>query len=269
MVTYTNLDVSDDGRVFRITFDNPDKRNAIDSATHHELTHVFRDADESDASVVMLTGSGEAFSAGGDFDNMRRMVEGDIDVDELLEQMHESERIVDDIVSLKKPLIARINGDAVGSAATYALFSDVTIASSDAKIGDPHVRAGLVAGDGGTIIWPLLVGLNHAKEYLLTGDLVSAEKAADIGLINYAVPPDELDDKVDEIVDKLTDNSQVAIRYTKVALNGWIETGLNNMFRESLAVQRLTKQHEDHLAAVTAFLDGEEPDFPSASDERR
>jgi len=178
--------------------------------------------------------------------------------------MQRDKTVLKDLVNLRKPVIARIDGDATGLGATLALFSDITIAAEGARIGDPHVKAGLVAGDGGAVIWPLLIGLNNAKEYLMTGDLVPATEAEDIGLVNHAVPAEELDDKVDELVEKLATGPQLAIQYTKIATNGWLEFGMNNVLRESMALEGMSQGHPDHEEAVDAFLEGRRPNFPTA-----
>jgi enoyl-CoA hydratase len=159
---------------------------------------------------------------------------------------------------------AKIDGDATGFAATLALLSDVTIASEDATVGDPHVNAGLVAGDGGAVVWPMLVGMNRAKELLMTGELLDAQRAAEIGLINRAVPADELDEEVGELVDRLANGPQVAIRYTKRALNTWLELGVDAVLRQSLALEAMSQQHPDHREGIDAFREGRRPEFPSS-----
>jgi enoyl-CoA hydratase len=138
--------------------------------------------------------------------------------------------------------------------------------SDDARIGDPHVKVALAAADGGAVIWPLLTSMNKAKEYLLTGDLMSAEEAVDLGLVNYAVPPEELDERTDEMVEKLATGSQTAIRYTKKTLNAWLEFGNNLALTRGLALEATGQQHPDHEEAVEAFLEKRRPNFPSGRD---
>lgn len=264
MREYNSLDVSQTGDVLRIAFDRPDQHNSINEGTHEELGTVFRDAASTDARVVVFTGNGDrAFSAGGDFNMLKQ---GLTDPSVFRDSMRRDETILKDLVNLEKPVIARVNGDATGLGATLALFSDIVIASETARIGDPHVKAGLVAGDGGAVVWPLLTSLSKAKELLMTGDLVTATEAEDLGLVNYAVPPEELDDKVDEMVEKLATGPQLAIQYTKLAVNGWLEFGMNNILRESMALEGLSQAHEDHAEAVESFLEKRRPNFPSARD---
>jgi enoyl-CoA hydratase len=265
MREYDTLDVRIvDGDVFRIAFDRPDAMNATNGRMHRELTHVFRDAYESeDARVVVLTGNHGVFSAGGDIKEMKERVDNPR-MRPFKESLREGERIIRDIVNLEKPLIAKVNGHATGLGATLALFCDIVYMEEGAKIGDPHVNVGYVAGDGGAVIWPLLTNVHKAKELLMTGELISASEAEDIGLINYAVSPEELDDRVDEMIQDLASQPQLAMRYTKMAINNWIEDGVNNILRESLALEGVSSHEPDHEEAVNAFLEDRTPHFPSA-----
>lgn len=264
MPNYDMLDVSVDGReddVFRIALDNPEKMNVVNELMHEELTYAFREAYDSDTRVVVLTGTGDSFSAGGDIGWMQGWIE---EPERFRKVIRDGEEVIESFLNLEKPVIARINGDAVGLGATLALFADITIASDQARIGDPHVKVGLVAGDGSAAVWPLLVSLSKAKEYLLTGKLMTAEEAVEYGLINQSVPPDELDQAVDEMVDTLASLPQPAVRYTKQALNTWLQLGVDTTLRQSLALEGLSAATPDHEEAVTAFLEDRAPDLPSA-----
>lgn len=263
MQEYEHLDVSLDGDVLTIALDRPENLNAVNDPLHAELAAVFRDAYDTDARVVVLTGNGDAFSAGGDIQWMKDNVDNP---ENFLETAREGEEIIESIVNLEKPVIAKVNGDATGLGATLALFCDIVMMSEDARIGDPHVKVALVAGDGGAVIWPLLTSLNKAKELLMTGDLISAEEAKDLGLVNHVVPADELDERTDEMVDKLASGPQIAIRYTKKALNGWLEHGNNIALSRGLALEAAGQQHPDHEEAVDAFLEKRRPNFPSGRD---
>lgn len=258
MREYEHLDVTLDGDVLRVTFDRPDRLNAINREVHAEVSDVFREANEvDDARVVVLTGEGRAFCSGGD-----------------VKEMNQSERwsfaepraIVENIVDCELPVIAKVNGDAVGLGATVALCCDIVVASEDARIGDTHTSVGLVAGDGGAVLWPMLVGPHKAKELLMRGELISAEEADELGVFNHVVAPEELDEFVEEIVDDLATSAQWAIRYTKMAVNTWVREGINKVLLQSLALERTSMKHEDHAAAVEAFKEGRQPNFPSARD---
>jgi len=238
--------------------------NAVSPDLHADLAEVFRDASDTDARVIILTGNGRAFCAGGDVESMQ-----DWDAADFEDMLVEGERIVRDLVNVRQPVIARLNGDAIGLGATLALFCDIVVAAEDANIGDPHVKVGLTAGDGGAVIWPLLTSMSKAKELLMTGEAVSATEAEELGLVNHAVPAEELDETVEELVDKLASGPQPAIRYTKAALNGWLELAMTTSLGKSLALEGLSQQREDHRAAVDAFVEGQEPDYPTSRNKDR
>ena len=172
-------------RILTVTLNNPEKLNIFTEQMEYELTQFFIDgALDKDFDIVILTGAGRAFSAGGDVENW--MVGNVKDPGRVSTEL--SKRVVFSILDFPKPLIAKLNGHAIGLGATVALFCDVIFASNEAKIADPHVKMGLSAGDGGAIIWPQLIGYARAREYLMTGELIPAPKAAEIGLINYSLP---------------------------------------------------------------------------------
>jgi enoyl-CoA hydratase len=149
----------------------------------------------------------------------------------------------------------------VGLGATLALFCDVIIASENAKFGDPHVTVGLVAGDGGAVIWPMLCGLARAKEYLMTGDLLTATEAERIGLINHVVPQDEVMSKAMQLAQRLANGPSKAIRWTKLACNKRLRDEVNLVLDASLAVESLSMLTEDHSEATRAFTEKRAPRY--------
>src|SRR6187455_2941476 len=159
---YRHFSIERRDRIITLMLNRP-PMNPIHYELHEELSRIFYDVQvDHECDVVILTGAGEVFSAGGDIPMMQKR----IDDPELFNRK-----------DLEKPVIARINGDCIGLGATLALLCDISIAVEDAKLGDPHVKMGYVAGDGGAVIWPQLVGFARAKEYLLTGDLLTAKEA--------------------------------------------------------------------------------------------
>jgi len=264
---YERLNVSLKGKEddeLWIALSNPGKRNVIDGKMHEELAVVFRDVREVKPRVVILTGAGDMFSPGGDLNWMQESwLE---DPSEYIEVFKESKAMIEDLIDVRQPVIARVNGDCVGLGATLALHCDIVIAEQGAKLGDPHVKIGLAAGDGGATIWPLLTSFNKAKEYLMTGELMTTEEAEEFGLVNYAVPPDELDEKVDEMVDKLTSLPQPAVQYSKMAANGWLRLMNDVMLRQSLAMEGISTRSPDHEEAVEAFLEKRNPNLETARD---
>jgi enoyl-CoA hydratase len=250
---YETLLLERKDRVLTITMNRPELMNAVNLKLHQELAEVFTvAATDTESDVIVLTGAGRAFSAGGDLDHILSNANNP---DLFDEEVRLAKRIVFSMLDLDKPLVCRMNGHAVGLGATIALFCDVIFAAETAKIGDPHVAVGLVAGDGGAIIWPQLVGLCRAKEYLLTGELLSASKAAEIGLINHCVPADQLDDAVTAFCDRLQKGSRNAVRWTKILLNQELKRITHSLLDTGLAYEAVSIRSQDHKDAVQALLE--------------
>jgi enoyl-CoA hydratase len=211
-----------------------------------------------EANVVILTGAGNAFSAGGDLAQMKLNLD---DRARWNESMGEARRILVNLLDLDRPVIARINGHAVGLGATLALFCDITIALDTAKIADPHVKVGLVAGDGGSLIWPILAGHARTRLLLLTGEAITGARAAEIGLITEACTAEALDARVNVIAEELAGGAAVAIRGTKRALNLVLRQQLEAAIDAHLGLETMSYLSEDHREAVTAFVEKRSPVF--------
>lgn len=258
---YQNILFNRRGRVLEITMNRPDKLNATDALLHTELARVFVDAsNDPDSDIIVLTGAGRAFSAGGDIAWMQDAID---EPAKFQQTVREAKQIVFGLIDCEKPVIAKLNGHATGLGATIALFCDVIFAANHAKIGDPHVSVGFVAGDGGAVIWPQLIGYARAKEYLLTGDLMTAEQAAAMGLINHAVPAEELDERVNSFADRLAAGATDAIRWTKMSVNIGLRELATSILDASLAFEALSNMTEDHREAVKAFGEKRAPIFGS------
>ncbi|QKC99934.1 enoyl-CoA hydratase/isomerase family protein [Mesorhizobium sp. NZP2298] len=256
---YETLKIERHGRLLTVIMNRPESLNATDALMHEELADVFYEINcDLSSDVVVLTGAGRGFCAGGDINWMQDM----IDNPDMFEKTgREAKRIIFSMLELEKPLIAKMNGHATGLGATIALSCDVIFASEKAKIGDPHVSVGFVAGDGGPAIWPQLIGHVRAKEYLMSGELIPAQKAAEMGLINYAVPAESLDEKVDEYVRKLLNGATKAIRWSKVATNIELKRVVHGVMDASLAYEALSNLTADHQEAVSAFREKRKPVF--------
>jgi enoyl-CoA hydratase len=256
---YQTMSVAIADRIATVTFQRPTKLNAVDALMHTELSRIFTELHEdSRVDTIVLTGSGKAFSAGGDIEWMQSAID---DPASFEQTVREAKQIIFSLLDCEKPIIAKVNGHATGLGATIALFCDVIFASEAAKIGDPHVSVGFVAGDGGAVIWPQLIGYARAKEMLMTGDLITATKAAEWGLINYAVPPEVLDAKVDAFVHKLNAGALKAIRWTKVSVNIGLKQLAHSIMDASLAYEALSNGTKDHAEAVAAFREKRAPRF--------
>lgn len=256
---YATLQVAVADRIATVTMNRPDKLNAVDEAMHTELSRIFIDLnDDPDIDIIVLTGAGRAFSAGGDINWMQAMIDEPARFEKTA---REGKQIVFSLLDCEKPIIAKLNGHATGLGATIALFCDVVFASDNAKIGDPHVSVGFVAGDGGAVIWPQLIGYARAKEYLMTGDLMSATQAAEMGLINHVVAPDELDHVVDAFARRLAGGALKAIRWTKMSVNIGLKQLAHTIMDASISYEAQSNVTADHAEAVAAFRDGRKPNF--------
>lgn len=239
------------GRVLYLTLDRAASLNAVNGPMHEELSRVFRDAAlDRDSDVIVITGAGRAFCAGGDVGWMQDAIDRPESFEDTVQ---EAKAIVFSLLDCEKPIISKINGPAVGLGATIALFCDISFAADTAYISDPHVSIGMVAGDGGAVIWPQLIGYARAKEFLLTGDRISAPHAAEIGLINRSVPAEALDREVDAFADRLAAGATKAIRWSKVTVNIGLKQLAHSMMDVGLAYEALTNVGSDHQARVKAF----------------
>jgi enoyl-CoA hydratase len=165
------------------------------------------------------------------------------------------------LLDIDKPVVCRLNGHAIGLGATLALLCDIVIGAEGAKIGDPHVGLGLVAGDGGAVIWAQRIGLAKAKEYLFTGDLLTAQKAAEIGLINHCVPKEELDAAVDAFCQRLLNGAMGAIRSTKILMNLELKRIATAVMDAGIAYESVSVRSADHLEGIAALRDKRAPQF--------
>lgn len=247
------------GKVITATINHPDQRNAVTKSIDKALASLFRDLDDDpESTVIVLTGAGQSFCAGGNIDEMKAGLEN---IDHFLDGYRNGKRALQSMLDCNKPIIAKVNGDAIGLGATLALFADITVASETARFGDPHVRVGLVAGDGGAVIWPHNVGYAMAKYFLLTGDLVGAREAQNMGLIAKVAAPDELDAVADKLADKLAVGATQAISYTKAVLNIGLRQQLAASVDAGFALETISSRHAHHGEAVSAFVEKRKPSF--------
>jgi enoyl-CoA hydratase len=246
-------------RLLHASFNRPETLNAIGRVAHAEIVRFFAElATDPETDVVILSGVGRAFSAGGDLDYVQEMID---DPSQFVDDIPDVKRIVFGMLDCPKPIIAKVNGAAVGLGATIALLCDVIFAVPTAKIGDPHVKLGFTAGDGGAFIWPHLIGHARAKEYLMTGRLLTAVEAEKIGLINHVVPAEELDRTVDEFAQELLRGAMRAIQWTKLSVNIGLKQTAQAVLDASIAYEALSNVTADHQEAVRAMLEKRAPKF--------
>lgn len=256
---FTTLSLERRGHVLRVTIAHPKSElNAVDEALHADLTALFAGLRrEEEARAVLLTGRGRAFSAGGDFAWFPQLQ----DPARMEALRRDAKQLLWDLLDVEIPMVAAVNGHAMGLGASIALACDVILMADTATIGDPHVRVGLVAGDGGTALWPLAVGPARAKEYLLTGEPLAATEAERIGLVNRVVPAVELDAAATAVAERLAAGAPLAIRYTKLAVNKLVKDALNVAFDAATAYELVTFRSEDHREALTALREKRPPVF--------
>lgn len=246
---YRYLDVSVEDGICLIRINRPEKLNACSAEDHDELPLVLRDLQhDPEVKVAVVTGNGRGFSVGGDVDLLETVHANEGTT--LADLMRAGREIVLAHVDLEKPIIAAVNGYAMGAGAAFALLCDVIIADRSALIADGHVRAGISAGDGGALVWPLTVGMAKAKWYLMTGDWIKAEEAERCGLITEVVDDGDCLPRAMEVAKRFAEGPQLAISYTKVALNQWLRAGVATAFDLSGALEGLTFAGDEAGAAI-------------------
>jgi len=248
-----------DGNVLVATIDHPTSAlNAVDEQHHAELAELFRRLRiESSARAILLTGSGAAFSAGGDmswFPQLRETAR----LDGL---RREGKQLIWDLLDVEVPIVCALNGPAVGLGASVALMCDVLVMAEQATIVDPHVQVGLVAGDGGAAIWPLLVGPLAAKRHLLFGDPLTSAEASRLGVAAEVCDADDLPTVARGWADRLASQAPLAVRGTKIAVNAQIKQALLASFDLSTALEIHCFNSDDHDEAVRAFVEKRRPEF--------
>lgn len=253
-----------DGDVVTVTIDHPDSDlNAVDERMHRELGALFRHlkhgADEtlSGARAIVLTGSGCAFSAGGDmawFPELRAPTRASA-------IRREGKQLVWDLLDVEVPIVAGLNGPAVGLGASIALLCDVLVMSESATIVDPHVQVGLVAGDGGAAIWPLLLGPLAAKRHLMLGMPLTADEAVRLGVAAEVCAAAEIGARTRAWAERIAAQAPLAVQGTKLAVNQQVKQALLTSFDLSTAMETLCFASDDHVEAVAAFVEKRAPTF--------
>jgi len=259
---YQFIKVEKSDKLATVILNRPDALNAVNSELHHELEHIWIDlAEDSEINAILLTGAGRAFSAGGDVKNMASRWGTDEGKKWALTIGAGGRRLIQNMLEVEQPIIGAINGDAMGLGASIALLCDVIVASETARIADTHVKVGLVAGDSGAVIWPVLIGPARAKEFLMRGLIITGAEAAKMGLVNYAVPADQVLTKAGQIARELADGPTWAIRWTKLSVNKWLKEQVNLILDASIAYEMMTLNTEDHREAAQAFVEKRKPKF--------
>jgi enoyl-CoA hydratase len=253
-----NVKLEKKNKIAYVTIDRPRVLNALNMATMEELRGIFTDlAADRDIRVIILTGSGEkAFVAGADINELQKN-----NPVEAKAYTHRGQAVLDLIENLGKPVIACINGFALGGGCEIAMACTMRLAGENARLGQPEVKLGIIPGYGGTQRLPRLVGTGLAMQILLTGEMISAQEAYRIGLVNEVLPLDKLIPRAEEIAAKIIANAPLAIQYCMEAVN----QGLNMTLQEGLFLEAtlfgICSASEDKKEGTTAFLEKRKANF--------
>ena len=238
------LTVESDGPIRRVVINRPAELNSVNKNLHWALAHVWRQlAADTTAKVVVLTGAGRAFSAGGDLDWITSFLDDPAARDE---SIREGAEIVDEMLRFPLPIIAAVNGPAVGLGCSIALLCDIALMSDTATLADPHVGVGLVAGDGGAALWPLLTPIMRSREFLYTGERISAAKAVELGLASRTTHPDDLMPEAQRLAERLAAQPAAALQGTKRVVNMYLSQVLGGALQAGFAAEVVTMQSDEH-----------------------
>ncbi len=244
--------VEADGPVRVVTLSRPDQLNAVNDDVHLALARVWPQLSaDVDARAAVITGEGRAFSAGGDFDLLDRMAK-----DRALRErtIADGRELVLEMIRCRVPVVAAVNGPAVGLGCSVIALSDVVYMAESAYLSDPHVTVGLVAADGGPLTWPLHTSLLIAKEYAFTGERITATRAAEIGLANHVCPDGEVLPAALAAAHKIAGLPRQAVEATKRVLNLHLERAVLATIDFAMASETQSFDTDDLRANVDRFL---------------
>ena len=254
---YKNILLDREENIGMITINRPEVRNALDPQTIAEIRDAIRTCRfDKEVRVVILTGAGgKAFAAGADIRTLKTR--------ETLEVLKsESQETLTDIENLDKPVIAAIDGYALGGGCEIAMACDIRIATNRSKLGQPEVNLGLIPGMGGTQRLQRLVGIGKAKELIFTGEIISADEAKSIGLVNRVVSgPEELLSTAKEMAQKIISKAPIAIALSKAALNVGSNVDIHSGLQFERHAQTIAFSTDDRMEGTSAFLEKRKPDF--------
>lgn len=261
---FKHLSLEKKNHTLWLTLANPEQSNAISLEMVDSLTRVLKYADfDPEVRVIVITGEGSAFCAGGDVKAMQNktgMFAGESN--ELrMRYIHGIQQIPKCIEDLSTPLVAMVNGPAIGAGCDLAMMCDLRIGSSKSKFGETFVKLGLVPGDGGTFFLQRVIGFSKAMQMSLTGDLVAGDEAFQWGLLNYLVKDEELQFETEKLAQKIAANAPVAVQMTKKTMKMAYLSDLAAVLDMSAAYQGIAQRTEDHFLALEAMKNKKVADF--------
>lgn len=249
---FRDIEYVENGPIALLTFNRPDILNSMDENMTGEIVSVIeRLRRPGDVRALVLASTGRCFSAGGNFDEIERLIH---DYAARMEAYDNGRRAIYGMAEVAVPVIAALQGDVYGLGTSIALSADIIVASKNVRIGDPHVKVGLVAGDGGTHVWPSAFGFLKSKRHLLTGDPIRAEEAHRLGAISDLVDePDMVLPAAMAIAEKVAALSPVAVQLTKRALNHSMQRSALDNFEFAMALEQYAMTSEDLKEALAAI----------------
>jgi enoyl-CoA hydratase/carnithine racemase len=249
------IQVREEGPVRIVTLNRPENLNATNEVLHEALADLFPllDADK-EARAAVITGAGRAFSAGGDFTYLDELASEE---EPRRASLIAGKKIVTGMIRCRVPIVAAVNGPAVGLGCSLVALSDIVYIAESAYLADPHAFIGLVAADGGPIVWPLLISMHLAKEYALTGDRISAERAAQIGLANHVSADDKVFEEALACATRIAKLPRRAIEDTKKLLNLHMERAVLSTIDFALSAEERSFTSPELRANVDRFLAAE------------
>ena len=252
------------GPVVTLTMNEPQRRNPLtgNTAVRDFLEAIDRIHEDRSVRAVILTGAGTAFSSGGDIKDMERQASGSVGGMQIRQEYRTGiQRLPLALFNLEVPVIAAVNGAAIGAGMDLACMCDVRIASEHAKFAESFVKLGIIPGDGGAWLLPRLIGLSRASELSFTGDVIGAQQAVEWGLVSRVVPADKLLEAANDLAARIAANPPHAVRLTKRLLREAMHTRLDTLLEMAASFQALSHQTDDHREAVAAFLEKRAPTF--------
>lgn len=252
------------GHVVTLTMNEPDRRNPLtgNTAVQEFLAAIGRIENDRSVRAVILTGAGSAFSSGGSVKDMARQASGEVPGTQVRQEYRQGiQRLPLALFNLEVPVIAAVNGAAIGAGLDLTCMCDIRIASTHAKFAESFVKLGLVPGDGGAWLLPRVIGLARAAEMSFTGQVIDAEQALAWNLVSRVVVPEELLPSAHAIAGRIAANPPHAVRLAKRLMREGMHTRLDTLLELSAVYQALAHQTADHSEAVAAFLDKREPVF--------
>lgn len=253
-----------DGPIVTLTMNEPEKRNPLtgNRAIPEFLAAIERIHNDPSVRCVILTGNGQSFCAGGDIRVMKRQASAEVsEMDIRHEYRTGIQRLTLNLFNLEVPIIAAINGHAIGAGLDLACMCDVRIASNEAKMASSFIKVGIIPGDGGAWLLPRIIGMSRAAEMMLTGDMIDAQQALSYGLISRVVPSHELLKTAQDLATRITQHASHGVRLTKRLLREGVRSPLETVLELSAVYQAVCHKTPDHAEAVNAFLEKRAPNF--------